>query len=311
MATDLLYYGGVIPDHFKEVWYANIKKYIDINKDNMMARRLAIVKPVPYVTEEYSITAIDVSAEEVVPKARSAAPENITLGGNERTYRIFRYPTGFVLNEDDLKKQPELQGWHIDACTRKIFRAEDKSFYVGRSNLDIIGFKAAAEANSNGKIVASGASGKDNNNNGAWLTDDGSRDIYEDLRMARGKLASKYRSNLQNLFLVGNAVSMDALWQKDPYSDDSSPILSSVAPLFGRSSDAPIGDWALINDQIDDNYVFIVCRDSEAAELIEAKALIIDDNYPRQPIGNLQVAIYEDVGIAIHDYNAFVEIAVN
>jgi hypothetical protein len=46
------------------------------------------------------------------------------------------------------------------------------------------------------------------------------------------------------------------------------------------------------------------------AELLEAKAIVVDDNYPRQPIGNLEVQIFQDVGISFKDTEGFVEIAI-
>lgn len=311
MATDTLYYGGFIPEEFLTTWYADVKKYIDVNIDNMMARRLLSLRNVGETTEEYAMTEIDVSANEVIPKARSAAGDNITVGKNEKLYKIWRWPTGFVLNEDDVKKSPQLQSIHVDACMRKIQRAEDKLFYSGRTQNNVTGFATAAAANTNGYVTQAASSGVNTGNTGAWLTADTNRDIYEDLRVARGKLDSKYRSQLGNLYLVGNADSMDALWQKDPYSDGSEPIFRSVAPLFGRSPDTPITEWAVINDQIADNVVYIVTKNPEAAEFIQARGITIDDAYPRIPIGNYQVAIYEDVGIAIHDNNAFVKVEIN
>lgn len=310
MAADRTYYGASIPGNFTQTFYEVINEFIDSSIDNQMARRLLTKKPVPDTTEEYAITKVDFSTEEVVPKARSAAPENITMGAGEDFYRIYRWPTGFTLNEQDLAKHPALQSWHVQACTSKIYRAEDKAFYSGHAGTNITGFKTASEANTNGKIVASGASGSDTNNNGAWLTSDTSRDIYEDVRVARGKLDPKYRAKLNQLYLVGNPDSMDALWQKDPYSDGSTTIAESVAPLLGRSKTASPVEWAIVNDQIADGYVFLICKDPQAAELVVAKEITIDDRYPMQPIGNFQIAIYQDMGIAIHDNNAFVEIVI-
>lgn len=303
MPTGGLYYGGIIPDHFKQVWYADINKSIDILKDNMLARRLLVPKPVDATVEEYSVTYIDATGDEVVPGAKTDAGKELTMGGGQGNFRLYRYPTGFTVNEADLKKKPEMMSQYVDACTRKIFRGEDKVFFSGHTGLGITGMQAAARANSNGKITTS-------TNNGAWLTDDTSRDIYEDIRALRGLLDAKYRAQKRNLYLVGNAASMDCLDQKDPYNDNSTPISASVAPLLGRTANEPVTDWAIVNEQITSGYVYLCTRDSMAGELLEAQPIFIDDNYPRKAIGNLEVHIYEDIGIAIHDANAFAELAI-
>jgi hypothetical protein len=304
MTTGQLYYGGVIPDHFKQVWYADINKSIDILKDNMLARRLLVPKPVDATIEEYSVTYIDATGDDVVPQAKNSPGHELTMGGGQGNFRLYRYPTGFTVNEADLKKKPEMKSQYVDACARKIFRGEDKVFFSGHTGLGITGMQAAARANANGKITTS-------TNHGAWLTVDvDGRDIYEDIRDLRGLLDAKYRAQKRNLYLVGNAASMDCLDQKDPYNDNSTPISLSVAPLLGRTANEPVTDWAIVNEQITSGYVYLVTRDSMAGELLEAQPILIDDNYPRQPIGNLSVQIYEDIGIAIHDAQAFAELAI-
>lgn len=310
MSTDTLYYGGVIPGQFIATWYDAINEWFDANLDNQMARRTCAVSTVAETTEEYEISKIDFAGNDVVPTAKKSPGEEVSIGGATATTPLWRWPDYFTLNEADLKKDPKLQNRYVEACIAKIFRGEDKIFYAGRTVNNITGFATAAQANANGTVTAAASSGVNTGNVGAWLTTDTNRDIHEDLRVARGKLDSKFRANLNNLFLVGNANSMDALWQKDPYSDNSSPIYESVAPLFGRSPTAPIGSWAIINDQIADGYVYIVTRDKQAAELIQSKGITIDDNYPRKPIGNFEVHIYQDVGIAFHDNNAFVQIQI-
>lgn len=310
MVTDTLYYGGIIPGQFMATWYDAINEWFDVNLNNQMARRLLTVLNVAETTEEYEIGKIDFTADDVVPQAKKNPGVAMSLGAGTNKYSLWRWSDNFTMNEADLAKDPRLQTRYIEACVAKIFLGEDKVFYNGRTANGITGMKTAAEANSNGKVTAAASSGVDTGNTGAWLTSDTNRDIYEDLRVARGKLDSKYRGNLQNLYLVGNAASMDALAQKDPYSTNSTPISASVAPLFGRSPTAPVGDWAIINEQIDAGYVFIVTKDRQAAELVEAKGITIDTDYPRKAIGNYEVHIYQDVGIAIHDNNAFVEVQI-
>jgi hypothetical protein len=310
MTTDTLYYGGVINGQFLAVWQDAINVWMEQNLDNQVARQVTEITRVDSTVEQYEISKIDFTGDDVVPKAKNAPGEELTLGAATEMTPLWRWSEAFTIHEDDLKKSPTLRTRYVEACIAKIFRGEDKVWYNGRSVNNITGMKTTAEANTNGKVVASGATGSDTNNIGAWLTSDTNRDIYEDLRVARGKLDSKYRNNLRNLYLVGNASSMDALFQKDPYSDASTLIAQSVAPLFGRTGNDPVGSWAVINDQIDSGYVFLVSKNREAAEIIQATTPTIDDNYPRKPIGNLEVHIYQDVGIAFHDPNAFVEIAI-
>ncbi len=310
MTTDTLYYGGIIPGQFIATFYDFINEWYDANLDNQMARRCTVVTPVDENTEEFEISKIDFTSDDVVPKAKKSPGVEVSIAGATDNKPIWRWPDYFTLNESDLKKDPALQRRYVEACIAKIFRGEDKVWFNGRSVNNITGLQTAARANTNGKIVASGGDDATTfNNGGAWLTSDTTRDIYEDIRVGRMQLDSKYRSNLNNLYLVGNADSLDALWQKDPYSTNSEPVYKSVATLFGRSKDAK-PDWAVINDQVSAGYVYIVCKNREAAEIVQSKGITIDDNYPRQPIGNLQVHLYQDAGIAFHDYNAFVELAI-
>lgn len=308
MATDILYGSGIVPGSFTATFYDYINDWYDINLDNQMARKCTVVTQVPATTELYEINKIDFTSDDVVPKAKKTPGIEVSLGSNTTNTPLWRWADSFVMNEDDLEKDPMLQRRYIEACLAKIFRGEDKVWFAGRTVNNITGVDTAAGLNTNGKIVASGASGNDTNNIGAWLTSDTNRDIYEDCRVARGKLDSKYRTNLKNLFMIGSAASMDAFWQKDPYSDDSEPVYRSVGPLFGRSPDDT--SWMVINDQVTAGYVYIVAKSREAAELIQARGVTIDDSYPRKPIKNIEVHLYQDVGIAFHDNNAFVEIAI-
>jgi hypothetical protein len=311
MAAGELYYGGVIPGQFIATWYDAINEWFSTNLDNQMARKCCVVTTVAETTEEYEISKIDFSGSDVVPQGKKNPGQEVSIGAATDTTPLWRWPDYFTLNEADLKKDPALQSRYVEACIAKIFRGEDKVFYAGRAVNNITGFATAAAANTNGIISAAASSGADTGNTGAWLTSDTNRDIYEDIRNARGKLDSKFRNRLTNLYLVGNANSMDALAQKDPYNDNSTPVSMSVAPLLGRSPNDPVGDWAIINDQIAANVIYLITKDRQAAELIQSKTITIDDNYPRIPIGNFEVHIYQDVGMAFHNNNAFVKIEIN
>jgi hypothetical protein len=310
MASDTLYYGGVIPDEFIESFYEDIALWFDQNADNLMARRLLAYRGLTETTEEYEVIKADVGGADVVPGAKNAPGGYLTMGKANEYAKIWRWPQGFRLSEDDLKKDPKLQSQHVEACQSRIFRAEDKAFFSGRAANNITGLQTCARANPLGKIVASGGGGVNTDNIGAWLTTDTNRDVYQDVLNARGKLRGMYRSDRRNLYLLGNADSLAALDQKDPYSDNSTTIAESVCRLFGRSPTEPIGTWAIINDQVTSGYVYIVSKRPDVAELLEAKAIVVDDNYPRQPIGNLEVQIFQDVGISFKDTEGFVEIAI-
>lgn len=310
MATDMLYGSGVVPGQFTATFYDYINDWYDVNLDNQMARKCTVLTQVPATTEAYEANKIDFAGDDVVPKAKKTPGVEVSLGSTTSNTPLWRWADSFVMNEDDLAKDPMLQRRYIEGCMAKIFRGEDKVWFAGRSVNNISGVDTCAGLNSNGKVVASGASGSDTNNIGAWLTSDTNRDIYEDLRVARGKLDSKYRTNLRNLYLIGNAAAMDALFQKDPYSDSSSLIYESVAPLFGRTKNEPMSDWAVINDSVTANYVYIVTKSREAAELVQARGITVDDSYPRKAIKNIEVHLYQDVGMVFHDNNAFVEVAI-
>ena len=311
MGTDVPYYGGVIPAAFVATWYDAVTVWADENMDNQLARAVMHVEPVDKLVEEYEIVKIDYDAADVVPQAKKTPGVEVSIGGSGDSAKIWRWPDYFTINEDDLNKSPSLQNQYVAACMTHIFRGEDKVFVNGRAANNITGLVATARANPNGKMVATG--GDDSatfDNVGSWQAADTNRDIYEDLRISRGFLASRFRSKLDQLYLVGHSDDIDCLDQKDPYSDNSSIIAESVCRLFGRSVTDPVGSWAIRNDQITEGYVYIVAKSREAAELVQARSITIDDNYPRTPIGNLQVHLYHDVGFAFHNAEAFVEIQV-
>lgn len=309
MATDLLYYGGAIPGQHLATWYGDINVWMDDNLDNQVARKVTYLNSqLDPETEDYELSKIDYKSAIVKPQAKKTPGVEVSIGGSGERAKIRRWPAFFVFNESDINKSPTLYSHYVSACMTAIMRGEDYVWYNGDTRYGITGMKTTAEANSNGKVAASGGT---YNNNGAWLTDDsGDRDIHADLLMGRGLLDSRFRANLKNLFLVGNASSLDALDQKDPYSDNSTTIAASVCSLFGRTPADPVDSWAIKNDQIDDGYVFICCKNQEAGEILQARTITIDDNYPRRPIGNLEVHLYQDVGIAFHNPNAYVEIAI-
>jgi hypothetical protein len=303
MSQNQLYYGGIIPGEFIETWYMAMANWMDQYLDNQMAREMLAYRGVAPTTEEYGFNRYDVTGDEVVPKAKSTAGGNFNMAGRDTRYKIYRWPTGFILSEDDLAKDATLQNIHVEAGLAKIFRAEDKAFYAGRADVSITGMKDSAEANSYGGCVGSA------DNGGAWLSDDGKRDIYQDVVTTRACVLPRFRNDLKSLHFIANVTTADAFMQKDPYSDSSAIIADSVGKIFGRMP----GDmsWLFINDQVADNYGFVMPKNPLVGELVEAQEVLIDDNYPRQPINNLQIIMYEDMGIAIHDNRGIAEIDVS
>jgi len=309
MVTDKLYKSGSIPGNFLEVWYDAVAGWYDAFLDNQLARKVVYLNTdVAPTADEYERISSDFAGKDVIPRAKNAPGSEVSIGASGDSAKIWRWPDYFTISEDDMDKRPELYNQYVKACMDKIFRGEDKAFINGVTVNNITGLLTAARANSNGKIAATGGT---YNNIGAWLTTDTNRDIYEDLRVARGLLDSKFRARLSDLFLVGNSDSLDALAQKDPYSDSSTTVAESVCGLFGRAKTAPVDSWAIRNDQLADDYVYIVCKSRQAAELVQARAITIDSDYTRVPIGNREVHIYQDVGMIFHSDNAFVEIQIS
>jgi len=308
MSTDVLNYSGVIPDQFIVRLYDFVKLWYNANLDNQLARTVCAIDTVDPTTEQFEITKIDFSGKDVVPGAKKSPGSQVSMGAGSEKATIYRWSDNFDINGDDLRKDPQLQSRYVEACIAHIFRGEDKVFVNGRSVNNITGLVTAARANKNGKIAASAGT---YNNNGAWLTVDADgRDIYEDVRAMRGLLDSKYRANKRNLYLVGNAASLDALDQKDPYNDNSTPISASVAPLLGRTITEPITSWAIVNEQVAAGYVYLVSKNKDAAQLVQAQGIVIDTDYPRKAINNYEIHLFQDVGMAFYDVNGFVECAI-
>lgn len=309
MTTDTHYLGAPIAGNFLETWYDAIAGWYDANLDNQLARKVVYLNTdVSPTTDQYERIELDAAGKDVVPRGKTSPGSEISLGASGDAAKIYRWPDYFTISEDDMEKDPQLYNKYVEACMDFIFRGEDKVFINGYSRANITGLVTAARANSNGKVAASGGT---YNNKGAWLTNDGGeRNIYEDLLVARGLLDSKFRARLADLFLVGNANSLDALDQKDPYSTASQPIWKSVCGLFGRSETDPVDSWAIRNDQMANGYVYIVCKNRQAAELVQARAVTIDPDYSRVPIRQRQIHLFQDLGMVFHSANAFVEIAI-
>lgn len=316
--ANTLHFGGLYPEELIEGFigglYDVIKIWQNNNLDNQMARKLCFYRPLADGIREYPVQKIDMSANEVIPQAPSEPGQTTTFATGNAYDKVWRWPTGFMLNEEDIKHDPRLQSQHVEGCVAKIYRAEDKAFYAGRTANGISGFLTMARANPRGKIVATGGDNSTTfNNSGSWLDklgDSGKRDIYTDLLTGRGLLKPKYRTALQNIFLAGNADTISALDQPDPYSATGINVSDRACKLFGRTPNDPVNSWAIINDQIADGYAYLVVKNPEVAELLESKAVFIDDRYPMEPIGNIPIAIYEDVGFSFKDVEGFVEIAI-
>ena len=291
---------AAILEHFIEAWDKVIDDWADENKDNMTARNIMNYRKVDESVQIDVVQTIDRTGPGAQITAKGAVPKTMGSKVTNEKYEIFQIATMFNLSQKDLSSSPSLKNRMIEIAMDDIHRAEDDLALNGNTKLNVTGIVAAARANANGKLVASGASGNDTNNKGKWAGES-STDIYDDVNTAIGKLGSNYKPS----FLVGNSKDIRLLFRMD---SERQQYYKTMSILFGKKDPDDVS-WIWQSDHLAQNYVYLVCKNTKVADFVVSEnpevtpyALSPGKVYPIE-IGGWAVP-------EIYDNDGFVEIQI-
>lgn len=297
--------GSFIPAETTQSWSRMVLDYDKAHKDNYSARNLLSLRGVGSTVMKDTIRRVEGSGgNDYIPAkvtAKGATPETTGVKVREVDFNMYQISVGFLINEKDLAAAPELRQRDVDWCVKNIHRREDYMLFNGDSTINLSSLGTFAATNPNGKIVASGASGSDANNAGAWDGTDTTIDIHADVIVEGcSRLGTDYKpTKLVCARSVGKHIKrLDDM--RKSYADE-------ICGEFG----AKPGDfsWIWETDYMPAGYAYIIGKDSDAAEFVVAEDVRVDSDYAKQPGGNYYTEIKEWVSIEMHDPEAFVSIA--
>lgn len=220
-------------------------------------------------------------------------------------YPMKKIVDGFNVSTKDLKLDPKLQSRNVLICTTNVARKEDQVTIYGNAAHNITGLVATAQANPNGKIVAAGAAGNDVNNIGAWDGSDAALDPYQDVLAAVSRLSNRFRPYA----IGGRRTDLLNMWALD---SERKKFINSIAGLMGKPTveqQNPWGDWVLDTDIFVAGKVYLLAKDTQAAELVISEN-VHSKVYSEQPGEVVPVECIEFVYPEFHNTEAFVEINV-
>jgi len=311
MAGELIY-GAGIPQEVVTQMSKTILIFQQKYKDGYIGRTLVEQRPnvSPLLRRDIVRKVDKTKAQDGISHAR------ISLGGTkpnvvgtkvkDDTWQIYRIDDAIFMNEAEINLDPSRWNTNVSVSMMECLRRENYTIINGDSDLGITGLTGIADGNPRGSIVASGGSGTTTNNKGAW---DGSEtnavmDPYSDLLAAYGKVNPDL---VGTMYLGGRTAYLNYLLEED---DLGKMWADKIGPrIFGR----PTGDmsWMVKSDYFPANYVYLIMRTAQAAELVIPEDYNVDANYPRQPGQNQYAEIGGWIGIETH-YNDFVvKIAIN
>lgn len=291
---------GATIDHFIEEWTREISLYADRNLDNMTSRNLLEVR---YVGADVAIDVVT-SYNDTGPgaqiTAKGAIPKSMSVSGTDVKHEIYQITTAFNMSEKDANLDPERYNRTIDIALKSIHRKEDELMLNGITNLGVDGLITTAQANSNGKIVDTGAADNDTNNKGAW-TGEADTDIYDDLLTADGKIDDEFDME----YLVGRKTDLRSLFRLDA---ERNPYRELSAPLFGKAENDI--SWMWKTNQITAGKVYAIAKNFVAGEMIvsENPTVVPLYNGGLGPGRNYYFEVSEWVVPEFHNADAYVEI---
>lgn len=289
--------------HFVETWEREIVDYVEKYKDNMTSRNVLHVRNVGADTAIDVVTNYDRTGPAAQIVAKGTVPKSMGLSATDTKHDIYQIATGFHIAQKDLSIDPKLKNRLIDIAMRDIHRKEDDITINGVTNLNLNGIVDAAQANSNGKIVETGASGNDADNAGKWSGETGT-DIYDDINEAIGKIDDEF----EPVFLLGRKSDLRYTNRMD---SERQPYWKTIAPLFDMKENSR--DWLWKSGWFTAGKVYVTPGDDfMAGELVVSENAKIDMLYNGGlgPGKNYYFELSEWVVPEFHNNDAFVEIAV-
>ncbi len=297
---------AAIPDNHLEAWNKEIAKWVDLKADVLWARNALTPRKVGedvqidvVVTYTKTGTGAQVVSKGGVPTAKTG------IASTTDKQDIYQLMDQFQVHEKDLKSSPDMFNKQIDMCLRNIHQLEDDMAINGNSNLGLSGVLTMAHANPNGKITATGASGNDVDNAGAW-TETTNLDPYSDIVNAIEMLGSKF----DPAFIAGNRKNLARLFLKDKSADGAGPFWKEIAPMFGYSEqDNPWKTWLKPSSKFAVGKVVLMAKDADAGEFVVSENPW-PDRLPKAAGGNFPVELKSWSVPRYYDAEGFVEIDV-
>jgi uncharacterized linocin/CFP29 family protein len=279
--------------HFVEAWEKVIPEWVDEHKQNLTARNILHRRDVgPEVTIDV-VEKYDKTGQGAQITAKGAVPPTFGLTTKSENFTIHQIATGFNINVKDLKASPNAKSRLVEIALAEIHEKEDDVCLNGSSAHNITGIVGAAQANANGKITAG-------TNKGAWAGETGT-DIFTDVADAISFLDSKYKPS----FLVGNSKDIRYLFHKD---SERNMYYEDMGILFGQKNPKST-DWIWSSDYITRGHVYIVAKDTMAADFVVSEDPGIV-TYALAPGQNYPIEVYSWSETEIYSNEAFVEIAI-
>ena len=284
-----------------EEWTREIEAFVDKYGDNMSARNLLPTRNVGADTMIDVVTTYDRTGPGAQIVAKGAVPETSGQKVSTEKHDIFQISTAMNVNAKDMKLDPKLKNRQIDIMMRDIHKMEDNIMFNGDSSYGITGMVGTAQANGNGKIVASGASGEDTDNNGAWSGEIGT-DIYDDINNAVAKMDGDF----EPAFMVGTRTDLAYLNRKD---SERQAYYKDIGTTFFGMKNENDKSWMWTTNQIDSGKVYILPKDFMAGEFVISENPRIVP-YPIGPGENYRFEINSWSLAEFHEDDAYVEIAI-
>lgn len=308
-----LNYGASIPQEVVMQMQHTILDFQQRYKDGYIGRQLIEQRPGVAATVRKDIVRhVDkTTPQDGVSTARislgGTSPSIVGSKAKDKLFPVYRIDAAIQRNEAEVGLDASLWNRDTSLAMLECLRRENYTIINGDATLGITGLVGAASANSLGSIVASGGDGSTTiNNNGAWAGTETDKvmDPYDDIRAALNFIDPDL---VGSLVLAGRPAYMHYLLQEDDlgkiYADKIGPR------IFGKAA----GDytWMIKSDYFPANYVYLVLKSMEAAELIIPEDYNVDANYPREKGQNIYAEVGGWIGIEVHTNDFVVPIAIN
>jgi hypothetical protein len=303
MADYNMHYGSYIPEDVTTAWVMAINNYELNYRPELIARNVLPYRDVGAQIDIDAITYHQSTSGLADFIAKGASPAPVTMRSKTEKHDMFQISTGFYVNERDLAKQEgaTMKAKELDDCLAKIHAREDYTLMNGNTGLGITGIVGHAHANERGKVVASGASGNDVNNMGAWDGTDDTRDPYEDVVNAIKLMDWRFKPYA----LLADRPTISYLNMKD---SERIPFWVDMCALFGKADDDR--SWMIESQFCPTGYAYIIPYNPQAAEFVVSQEIDIIDDYPKEKGGNYWIEVREWLNpVEIHVPEAFVEIS--
>lgn len=288
---------GSILEEVTENYKLQINEYFEKNKDNMTARNILHQRKVGANVEIDIVTKYDRRGPGAQIVAKGGTPDKGGVSGTPTYFPFYQIAAGFSINAKDMKIDSKIKSRNLEVAMGDIKRAEDNLVINGNSTYGITGLVAAARANTNGKITATGGT---YNNAGKWEGETNT-DIYSDIKLACDLMDDRF----EPAFILGNKITTGKL---DRMSSERVPYYKECAQLFGKNNPND-KSYIWTSAYVPDGYAYVIAKDMEAGEYVVSENPRVVP-YAMQPGENYPFDIISWATPEFHCNEAFVEIAI-